>query len=87
MDDEIVVDGVRVRFVRSGDEPWRVYTLDGDDSDPVLIGTLELISSASGLAASRADGVALTRPSPWGGEVTAHFGSRELAVRALLAGV
>jgi hypothetical protein len=85
MDDEdLVVDGARVRFDRSSDASWRVVLAGPGGDDPVALGSLGLAGNGSDFTAQNADGDVLTKPSPWGGHVSAHFGSRELAVRALL---
>lgn len=80
---DLVIDGSRVRFVRSGDDSWRVIASGGEDV-LVDIGSLERVSDGSGFVARRLDGRALTIASRWGGAVTARYGSRELAARALL---
>lgn len=90
-DDDLVVDGARVRFDRSSDTSWRVVVALVTDEpvtdkpvEPVALGSLELVRNGSGFTAQSSNGDVLTKPSQWGGRVTAHFGSRELAVRALL---
>lgn len=75
-DDVLTIDGASVRFVPREDGRLQVTV---DDRD---IGSIE--PNPSGFAAFSASGDALTRPSRWGGRVTARFGSKELAVRALL---
>ena len=74
----LVVDGTPVRFVRVDKDGLRV--LAGE----VELGSLEAARGRPGYFARRSSGELLTRPSPWGGEVSARFGTKELAVRALL---
>lgn len=87
-DEEISVEGVQVRFVRSDDGTWGVFTVapreQASTDRGIRAGSLELLDNGSGFLARRPDGSALMRPSPWGGEVSARFSSRELAARALL---
>ena len=78
-DAAIVVDGTSVRFVSSAGGALRVLA---DERD---VGSLDPVADGDGYTAQGADGEPLTRPSQWGGRVTARFGSKELAVRALLS--
>jgi hypothetical protein len=80
-EEELIVDGRPVRFLPESGNGWAVVT----GADERLVGRLTLVEGGSGFIAFRADGSALTKPSRWGGAVTARFGSRELAARALLA--
>ena len=83
-EEDAVVDGAPVRFVRSGEGSWSVFSLRAGSDEAVPIGSLELAEDGAGFVARRREGGVLTRPSPWGGPVTARFGSRDLAARALL---
>ncbi len=83
-EEDLVVDGARVQFVRSDDGSLAVFTLAAGNDEPARIGSLELLGDGSSFVVRSLEGHALTRPSPWGGAVTAHFSSRDLAVRALL---
>ncbi len=75
----LVIDGLEVRFENGEDGALRVLTPDGE------IGRLELLPSAAGFVARLSSGDTLTKPSPWGGPVTARFGTRELGARALIS--
>jgi hypothetical protein len=79
-DEELVVDGHSVRFLPESDGTWLVLTGENQRS----VGRLVLAENGTRFIAYRPDGRALTKPSRWGGTVTARFGSRELAARALL---
>lgn len=78
-DEALVVDGVSVRFLPETEDTWSVV---GDDGE--MLGRLVLTQDRSRFVAYRADGDAVTKASRWGGRVTARFGTRELATRALL---
>ena len=75
--EHLVVEGTEVLVVRTGNS---LRVVCGDEP----IGSLELAGDGTSFVARRPSGNAVTRPSAWGGAVTAQFGSRELAVRALL---
>lgn len=78
-DDELVIGDTSVRFVAGENDAWRVI-VGGSD-----VGSLDPDPDGGGYTARGADGAPLTRASQWGGRVTARFGSKELAVRALLS--
>lgn len=78
MSETLVVDGLEVSVSSLEGNRFRLVSRDGE------IGTLELVPGGAGFVARRPDGDSVKRPSPWGGEVTARFQTRELAVRALL---
>ncbi len=75
----LVIVGLEVRFENGEDGALRVLTPDGE------IGRLELLPCAAGFVARLSSGDTLTKPSPWGGPVTARFGTRELGARALIS--
>lgn len=75
----IAIDGVEVEVSRLDGNRFRLVSNERE------IGSLELVPGGTGFIARRVNGDNLKRPSPWGGEVTARFQTRELAVRALLA--
>lgn len=78
-EESIVVDGVEVTFDASSGDGLTVV------ADGRVLGRLELVRDSTEIVAFRTSGAPLRRRSRWGGEMTARFGSRELAVRALLA--
>jgi hypothetical protein len=77
--DALVIDGTTVRFVPAAGGRLRVVAGDAG------IGSIEPVADDSGYVARGRDDEPVTRASQWGGRVTARFGSKELAVRALLA--
>ena len=77
--DVLLIDGLEVRFETAEDGSLRVLTPDGE------IGQLELMASGAGFVARLTSGDRLTKPSHWGGAVTARFGTRELGARALIS--
>jgi hypothetical protein len=74
----MVIDGMEVTFEPSKEGGWTALT------GGRLIGRLLLVRGSTELVAFRPSGEPLRARSRWGGEITARFGSRELAVRALL---
>lgn len=78
MTESIAIDGVDVTFEPLGDGRVRVVA-DGRE-----VGTLELVRDSTEFVARHPNGEPLRRWSSFGGEVTARFGSREVAARALL---
>jgi hypothetical protein len=74
----IDVDGVAVCFLPLDGNGFRVVA-EGRE-----VGRVELVRGSTELVAFRPDGEPLRAPSPWGGPVTARFGSRSVAARALL---
>jgi hypothetical protein len=76
--DRIEIDGVEVSFVAL---EGGVFSLVARGRE---IGMVELVRDSTELVAFRPDGEPLRMPSRWGGSVTARFGSRSLAARALL---
>jgi hypothetical protein len=77
-EESIVVDGIEVSFDASSGDGF-VAVAEGR-----VIGRLELVRDSTELVAFRPSGEPLRTRSRWGGEITARFGSRELAVRSLL---
>ncbi len=76
--DRIEIDGIEVSFVPLDGGGFRVEARGRE------IGKVELVRDSTELIAFRPDGEPLRAPSPWGGPITARFGSRSLASRALL---
>lgn len=80
--DAIDVDGIAIWFQPESDG----LRVDVQSASGGLrpLGRLRTAPNGESYSAALASGTVLTRPSPWGGPVTARFQSRELAVRALL---
>lgn len=76
----LVVGGIGVRFTKLADEGYSVVR----DTDGKTLGILHWLPSENAFHALAPDGRVLQQPSPWGGRVSARFGTRELATRALL---
>ncbi len=75
----LIIDGLEVSFESGEHGALRVLTPEGE------IGRLELTASGAGFIARLSSGETLTKPSRWGGSVTARFGTRELGARALIS--
>jgi len=82
MSEGLVVNGVEIECSEMEDGSLRVSRLDA--LGLLAIGTLELAPDGETFTARSPDGTPVTRPSQWGGRVSARFHTRTLAVEALL---
>lgn len=79
-DDALTVDGVEVRFQKLNDGTYIVHlTASSED-----LGRLQRSKQTGHFEAHTPDGRVIQMPSRWSGTINAVFGTRELAVRALL---
>ena len=79
-DDVLTIDGVEVRFQKISDGALCVRLAASGEE----LGRLKKSQSMGHFEACTPDGRVLQMPSRWSGTINAVFGSRELAVRALL---
>jgi hypothetical protein len=79
-EDALTVDGAEVQFQKLADGSYSVHlAVSGEE-----LGTLERSRLTNHFEAHTPDGRPLQMPSRWSGTINAVFGTRELAVRALL---
>jgi hypothetical protein len=79
-EDALTVDGVEVLFRKLADGSYSVQLAAiGED-----LGNLQRSKQAGHFEAHTPDGRTIQMPSRWSGTINAVFGTRELAVRALL---